>query len=80
MKPYMKPKSMKMKNIFKTVLFLLGWMPIFLNAQAVEKNTLVLGIKYFNDNNASQHIVIQAKSKIDGKFQKIAKAANIQPE
>ena len=63
---------MKMKNIFKAVLFLLGLMPIFLNAQAVEKNTLVLGVKYFNDNNTSQHLVIQAKSKIDGKFQKIA--------
>jgi hypothetical protein len=63
---------MKMKNIFKIVLFLLGCIPTFINAQTVEKNTLVLGLKYFNDNNASQHLVIQAKSKIDGKFQKIA--------
>lgn len=61
-----------MKNIFKTVLFLLGLLPTILNAQAVEKNTLVLGVKYFNDNNSVQHLVIQAKSKIDGKFQKIA--------
>lgn len=46
-------------------------MPILLNAQAVEKKTLVLGVKYYNDNNISQHLVIEAKSKIDGKFQKI---------
>ena len=26
-------------------------MPHFLMAQAVEKNTLVLGVKYYNDNN-----------------------------
>jgi hypothetical protein len=62
---------MKMKNIFKTVLFLLGFIPTFLNAQAVEKKILVLGVKYYNDNNISQHLIIQAKSKIDGKFQKI---------
>jgi len=62
---------MKMKNIFKTVLFLLGFIPTFLNAQVVEKKILVLGVKYYNDNNISQHLVIQAKSKIDGKFQKI---------
>ena len=60
-----------MKNIFKTVLFLLGFIPTFLNAQAVEKKILVLGVKYYNDNNISQHLIIQAKSKIDGKFQKI---------
>ncbi len=47
-------------------------MPHFLMAQAVEKNTLVLGVKYYNDNNAAQHLVVSAKSKIDGKFQKIA--------
>ena len=46
-------------------------MPHFLIAQAVEKNTLVLGVKYYNDNNAAQHLVVSAKSKIDGKFQKI---------
>ena len=50
-------------------------MPHFLMAQAVEKNTLVLGVKYYNDNNAAQHLVVSAKSKIDGKFQKIANIA-----
>ncbi len=50
-------------------------MPHFLMAQAVEKNTLVLGVKYYNDNNAAQHLVISAKSKIDGKFQKIGNIA-----
>ena len=46
-------------------------MPHFLMAQAVEKNILVLGVKYYNDNNTAQHLVVSAKSKIDGKFQKI---------
>ena len=46
-------------------------MPHFLMSQAVEKNTLVLGVKYYNDNNTAQHLVVSAKSKIDGKFQKI---------
>jgi len=60
-----------MKNIFKIIVLIAAFMPHFLMAQAVEKNTLVLGVKYYNDNNAAQHLVISAKSKIDGKFQKI---------
>jgi hypothetical protein len=62
---------MKMKNIFKSVLFIIGFLPSFLNAQSIEKNRLVLVLKYYNDNNLMQHLVVQAKSKIDGKFQKI---------
>jgi len=50
---------------------LFGVLPLFLNAQVVEKKTLVLSLKYYNDNNLSQHLVIQAKSKVDGKFQKM---------
>ena len=60
-----------MKNIFKISLLLFGLIPTFSNAQAIEKKTLVLGVKYYNDNNISQHLVIQAKNKVDGKFQKI---------
>jgi len=62
---------MKMKNIFKLLVIVLAFFPTFLMAQAVEKNTLILGVKYFNDNNVTQYLVIEAKSKIDGKFQKI---------
>ncbi len=64
-----------MKNIFKIIVLIAAFMPHFLMAQAVEKNTLVLGVKYYNDNNAAQHLVISAKSKIDGKFQKIGNIA-----
>jgi len=60
-----------MKNVFKIILLIAALMPHFIMAQAVEKNTLVLGVKYYNDNNAAQHLVVSAKSKIDGKFQKI---------
>ena len=75
MKPYLKPKAMRMKNIFKIIAFVVYLIPTVLLAETVEKNTLVLGVKYYNDNNAVQHLVISAKSKIDGKFQKIANIA-----
>jgi len=64
-----------MKNIFKIIVLIAAFMPLFLMAQAVEKNTLVLGVKYYNDNNAAQHLVVSAKSKVDGKFQKIGNIA-----
>lgn len=64
-----------MKNVFKIILFIAALMPHFIMAQAVEKNILVLGVKYYNDNNAAQHLVVSAKSKIDGKFQKIGNIA-----
>jgi len=64
-----------MKNVFKIIVFIASLMPHFIMAQAVEKNTLVLGVKYYNDNNAAQHLVVSAKSKIDGKFQKIGNVA-----
>jgi hypothetical protein len=64
-----------MKNIFKIIVLIAAFMPHFLMAQAVEKNTLVLGVKYYNDNNAAQHLVVSAKSKIEGKFQKIGNIA-----
>ena len=64
-----------MKNVFKIIVLIAVLIPYFLMAQAVEKNTLVLGVKYYNDNNAAQHLVVSAKSKIDGKFQKIGNIA-----
>ena len=62
---------MKTNNLLGLFFILIVVLPELLLAQAVEKNTLILGVKYFNDNNISQHLVIEAKSKIDGKFQKI---------
>ena len=47
-------------------------LPELLLAQSAEKNSLSLSLKYFNDNNVTHHLLVQAKSKIDGKFQKIA--------
>ena len=66
---------MRMKNVFKIIAFVVYLIPTFLLAATVEKNTLVLGVKYYNDNNTAQHLVISAKSKIDGKFQKIGNIA-----
>jgi len=62
---------MKTNNILGLFFILLVVLPDLLLAQTVEKNTLILGIKYFNDNNTTQHLVIEAKSKINGRFQKI---------
>jgi hypothetical protein len=64
-----------MKNVFKIIAFVVYLIPTFLLAATVEKNTLVLGVKYYSDNNAAQYLVISAKSKIDGKFQKIGNIA-----
>ena len=64
-----------MKNVFKIIVLVGALLPQFLMAKAVEKNTLVLGVKYYNSNNAAQYLVISAKSKIDGKFQKIGNIA-----
>ncbi len=61
-----------MKNICKAIVLAACLFPTILIGQAIEKNTLVLSVKYYNDNNVAQHLVIAAKSKIDGKFQKIA--------
>ncbi len=66
---------MRIKNIFKIIAFVVYLIPTVLLAETVEKNALVLGVKYYNDNNAAQYLVISAKSKIDGKFQKIANIA-----
>lgn len=60
-----------MKNVFKIIVLVVALLPQFLMAQALEKNTLVLGVKYYNKNNAAQYLVVSAKSKIDGKFQKV---------
>ncbi len=66
---------MRIKNIFKIIALVIYLIPTVLLAETVEKNALVLGVKYYNDNNAAQYLVISAKSKIDGKFQKIANIA-----
>lgn len=62
---------MKTINIIGLFFILLVVLPELLLAQAVEKNTLSLTLKYYNDNNITHHLLVQAKSKIDGKFQKI---------
>jgi predicted cupin superfamily sugar epimerase len=40
-------------------------------AQSEQKPTLSLTLKYFNDNNKTHHLLVQAKSKINDKFQQI---------
>jgi hypothetical protein len=63
---------MKKHKIISLLLIAILFLPSMLMAQAVEKNTLSLTLKYFNDNNKTQHLLVQAKSKIDGKFQQIS--------
>lgn len=63
---------MKTNNILRLFFILMVVLPELLLAQAAEKNSLSLSLKYFNDNNVTHHLLVQAKSKIDGKFQKIA--------
>jgi hypothetical protein len=63
---------MRKYKIISLLFIAILFVPSILMAQAVEKNNLSLTLKYFNDNNKTQHLLVQAKSKIDGKFQQIA--------
>ena len=40
----------------------------------IEKNKLVLGVGYFNDNNQLQYLKANTKAKIDGRFTPVAGA------
>lgn len=59
------------KQYHKILLAIFGFLPLLIMAQNAEKNSLSLTLKYFNNNNQTQYLVVQAKSKIDGKFQQI---------
>jgi hypothetical protein len=59
---------MKMKNIYKNLIIILGFLPIALMAQNPEKGILVVGVRYYNNNNTTHHLVFKTKSKVDGKF------------
>ena len=65
---------MKKYKLFQLLfVVIIGLVPSLLMAQdAVEKPALLLSLKYFNNNNKTHHLEVQAKSKIDGKFQMIA--------
>ena len=58
-------------KIIQLLVLVIALVPSVLMAQAVEKNSLSLNLKYYNDNNITHHLLVQAKSKIDGKFQQI---------
>lgn len=60
-----------MKNIYKNLILIFGFLPIALMAQKPEKGTLVVGVRYFNNNNTTHHLVFKTKSKVDGKFKNI---------
>jgi len=71
MKLLLKLKAMKMKHIYKNLIIILGFLPIALMAQKPEKGNLVVGVRYFNNNNTTHHLVFKTKSKVDGKFKNI---------
>ena len=71
MKPSLKPTVMRKHKIIQLLVLIIALVPSLLMAQAVEKNSISLNLKYFNDNNITHHLLVQAKSKIDGKFQTI---------
>ena len=60
-----------MKHIYKNLIIILGFLPIALMAQKPEKGNLVVGVRYFNNNNTTHHLVFKTKSKVDGKFKNI---------
>lgn len=62
---------MKIKHIYKNLILILGFLPIALMAQKPEKGNLVVGVRYFNNNNTTHHLVFKTKSKVDGKLTNI---------
>ncbi len=60
----------KQRNTLLAIVFLLSHFNSF--AQAVEKNSVSLGVNYFVANNAIPYVLVRAKSKIDGKFKPVA--------
>lgn len=57
-----------MKHIYKNLIIILGFLPIALMAQKPEKGNLVVGVRYFNNNNKTHYLAFKTKSKVDGKF------------
>ena len=62
---------MRKYKLLRILLLIIAIAPGLLMAQAVEKKSLSLTLKYYNDNNRTHHLLVLAKSKIDGKFQMI---------
>ena len=62
---------MRKYKLLRILLLIIAIVPGLLMAQAVEKKSLSLTLKYYNDNNITHHLLVLAKSKIDGKFQMI---------
>jgi len=62
---------MKMNHIYKNLIIILGFLPLTLMAQKPEKGNLVVGVRYFNNNNTTHHLVFKTKSKVDGKLTNI---------
>jgi hypothetical protein len=50
----------------------LGFLVIGICAAQVQKNDLLLGLGYYNDNNQVMYLKANAKAKIDGKFQQVS--------
>jgi hypothetical protein len=62
---------MRKHKLIPILILIITFVPSILMAQAVEKNSLSLTLKYYNDNNVTHHLMVLAKSKIDGKFQTV---------
>ena len=69
MKQSLKLKAMKI--IYKLLLLFVALPTIALKAQKAEKDILVIGVKYYNENNSTHHLAFKTKSKINGKFKNI---------
>ena len=62
-----------MKKIKYSVLTCLFFISIMGISQAqIEKNKLILGLSYFNDNNRLQYLKVNTKAKINGKFKQVS--------
>ncbi len=60
----------KIRYLALTYLFIL--LAAGIAHSQVEKNKLILGLSYFNDNNRLQYLKANTKSKINGKFKQVS--------
>jgi hypothetical protein len=68
----MKPQNKQRSTVLAIVLLLANFHAF---AQAVDKNSVSLGVNYFAANNTIPYVLVRAKSKIDGKFKPVANIA-----
>lgn len=65
-------KKLNPNKFLLSLLFLLALVPVRLMAQEEEKPSLLMDIRYFNENNRLPYITVNTKAKINKRFQPVS--------